>query len=532
VKALPTVVALRTAALACGVWLLIAVFRGPAPVELGSLALETGRFGPLVGALGVLAICYAVVYRGALRAWLDRLARGELDARDGRAGRLFLTVLIVIGFALRIARIHEYAFSADEAQFVFFGSADTLESVWRYVVKRSPHPPTNFAMLHYLLKVSWNPLWLRLPSVLAGTFLIWMAHRFGRAMFGPAAGLAMAVLVAFSPATLHLSSVCRNYAPGFVFLLLAIHLLVGHVRTGRGRPLVAFAVVAPLAGLWHYGFVVAFIALDLAVAAELLLRRRPWRSWLAVVLAHLPFAATMGFLYHAHISRMSDYLVGFHRYLYESSLSPASGELIETFDSVWHYLEISPFAEIFFGLSVLGAFCLLVNGERLALLVCVVPLAVAYGFNWSGTVPLGATRHSAFLFPFLFGLVASQVPEIMNGYRRTAANLRRQLVRAAPGRVMSLPDGNGTRPTRRAPLASSALGAAAVAVVGAAFAGASLLDYGAEKVFDPRNPGSAGSELPTWYLLEDLERGRGGSGMFASTHRTESRITTPTWRPS
>jgi hypothetical protein len=478
VKASPIVLTLQIAALACGAWLLLAVFRDPAPVELGPLALEIGSFGPVVAALGVLAVLYALVYRRALCAWLGRLATGELDERDGRAGRVFLGALIVTGFVLRIARIQEYAFSADEAQFVYFGSADTLENVWRFVVKRSPHPPANFAMLHYLLEVSWNPLWLRLPSVLSGTFLIWLAHRFGRALFGPAAGLAMAVLVTFSPTMLELSRVCRNYAPGFVFLLLSIHLLVRHLQTDRWRPLAAFAVVAPLAGVWHYVFVV-----------------------------HLPFVATMGFLYFAHLSQMSDSLVEFHQYHYASLLSLSAAEIIGPFQQVWHFLELSPFAEIFFGLSALGAFCLLVNGERLALLVCVVPLALAYGFSWAGHVPLGGTRHSAYLFPFLFGLVASQVPEILSGYRHTAAALRRRLERVVPRRIASPPSGGATRPTRRAPLAVPALGAAAVAIFGAVFVGASLLDYGAERTWNPFGPHAGKRELPAWYRLEDVERG-------------------------
>jgi hypothetical protein len=185
-------------------------------------------------------------------------------------------------------------------------------------------------------------------------------------------------------------------------------------------------------------------------------------------------------------------------------LSLSAVELVGPFQQVWHYLELSPFAEIFFGLSALGVFCLLANGERLALLVCVVPLAVAYGLSWAGQVPLGGSRHSAYLFPFLFGLVASQVPEILSGYRRTAANLRHHLSRVVPRRTASPPSAGATR---RAPLAVPALGAAAVAIFGAAFAGASLLDYGAEKIWNPLDPHTARRELPTWYRLEDVERG-------------------------
>jgi hypothetical protein len=51
------------------------------------------------------------------------------------------------------------------------------------------------------------------------------------------------------------------------------------------------------------------------------------------------------------------------------------------------------------------------------------------------------------------------------------------------------------------------LGTVVVAIFGAAFAGASLLDYGTEKIYSPHNPRFAGRELSTWYRLEDVERG-------------------------
>jgi hypothetical protein len=424
---------------------------------------------------------------------------------DSRS-RIFLGALIVTGFALRVAEIHEVAFSADEAQFIYFGAADSLADLWQLVSTRSPHPPANFAMLHFLLKVSWDPLWLRLPSVLAGTFLIWLAHRFGRALFGPAAGLAMAALVTFSPSMLELSRVCRNYAPGFVFLLLAFHFMVRYLQTDRRRPLAAFAVAAPIAGIWHYIFVVAFLALDLVVAVELLARRRTWRNWLAVALAHLPFAALMSLLYVTHVSHVPDHLVEFHQTSYEAMLSISAADLVGRFQQVWHYLELSAFADVFFGLSALGALCLLVNGERLALLVCTAPLVVAAAFSWAGQIPLGGTRHSAYLFPFLFALVASQVPEILDGYRRTASNLRRHLARVAPGLPGAQPAGGETAPNEGRARPVAKLGAAAVAIFGAAFVGASLLDYAEERTFNPFDSRTAGRELPVWYRVEDVAR--------------------------
>ena len=400
--------------------------------------------------------------------------------------RLALGAVIAAGFALRIAGLQDIGFSPDEAQFIYIAASDSWDSAWHSIVKRSPHPPANFALLHALLKLSWDPLWLRLPSVLAGTFLVWLAHRFGRSLFGPVAGFAFAVLVAFSPALLELSRVCRNYAPGFAFLLPAIHCLVRHVETRSRRPLAVFAVLAPLAGIWHYGFVVVFVALDTVVAIEFLLQRRPLRDWLAVAVAHLPFVLTLGALYRFHISQMPDRLVGMHQTTYASSLGLSMLDSLAPFQQVWRYLELDPFAAILGVLSLAGAVGLLLRRRRLAFLVCVLPPAVALGFSAFGLIPFGGTRHSAYLFPFLFGPVAFAIGELAAGFR------------AAPGDAA------------RASGASREIavwGAATAVLLGLWFAGTTCADRLTEKRYAPLTPDGMRNELPVWYRVADVEAG-------------------------
>jgi hypothetical protein len=397
-----------------------------------------------------------------------------------------LGLVIAAGFVLRIVGIHDIGFSADEAQFIYIAANESWESAWHSIVKRSPHPPANFALLHAMLPLGWNPLWLRLPSVLAGTFLIWMSHRFGRSLFGPVAGLAFAVLVAFSPGLLELSRVCRNYSLGFAFLLPAIHCLVRHLESGDRRPLVAFALLAPLAGIWHYGFVIAFIALTVVVAIEFLLQRRPLRDWIAVVVAHLPFAVTMGALYHHHISLMPEDLVQMHEVAYSSDLRFPLFDSVASFQRVWRYLELAPFAVIFGVLSIVGILGLLLKRRRLAFLVCVTPLVIALGFSVFGLIPLGGTRHSAYLFPFLFGPVAFVIGEIAYGSRNAT---RRS---------------DGTAPPRSL---VSVAGAALSVALGLWLFGAAVMDRAAEKKYTPMTPDGRRTELTVWYRIADIERG-------------------------
>ena len=70
--------------------------------------------------------------------------------------------------------------------------------------------------------------------------------------------------------------------------------------------------------------------------------------------------------------------------------------------------------------------------QWLALSIGTVPLLVATGFASIGKIPLGMGRHSVYLFPFLFLLVAANASEILTGYRVTRSELARLAPAAAP----------------------------------------------------------------------------------------------------
>ncbi|MBW2416627.1 MAG: glycosyltransferase family 39 protein [Deltaproteobacteria bacterium] len=457
-----------------------------------------GLAGPLL-VLIATGVLWAAHERQALREALGRAISGTATSSDERVARLIVLALVVTGFLLRLARAGEYGLNPDEAQLVWVGAPETLAGVWKYE-RISPHPPAIFLVLHYMLKFSWNLVWLRLPSIVSGAFLIWISYRFARELFGTPAGVAMAWLVAFAPAIFELGRVARNYVPGFALIVLALFFFVRFLKAGRWRDFAWYSLFAPLAVTWHYVFLLGFAAMKIVLAVEFLRHRRPFSWWLRAGALQLPFAALMVFLYLQHIAKMPDMLVNFHLNVYDWMLEYDANRPFRSIEQIWRLLAPGGTQWILFLFSSLGVGLLAVNRNWLALLVCVVPVLVAQGFSWAGKVPFGMTRHSVYVFPFLFGLVVCHVPEILTGYRSTRENLQKLFARW--NLDVRIP-GVGRAPS----LAGPALGVAAACAVGALFMFSSLLDSNDEKQRNPFFQGSYhGTELIRHYRQADVER--------------------------
>ena len=448
--------------------------RGRAPTD----AFTLDSIAAPLALLFCCAVGLAWSYRQPLRAALERAADETHSWTDERATRITVGLLVCAGFFLRLAGTSETGLNPDEAQLAWVSAASTLQEMWLFEVKASPHPPAIFLLMHYMLNLSWDPGWLRLPSVLCGAFSIWMSYRVARELLGAPAGVVVAWLVMFSPPLFELSRVARNYSPGFAFILLALFLFVRFLKTDRWRYFSAYTVAATIAVTWHYVFVVAFIALKVVLAIELLRRRAPLRSWFTAGAIQLPLAAVLLWLYVNHIAILPAPIETMHMRMYQLMLGFDPWAPLASISWLWYLLAPGWVGTVLIALSIAGVVVLAAARRWLTLSLCLVPLLLATGLAWAGKIPLGFSRHSVYLFPFLFLLVASNASEILTGYRATRSNLARL--------------GRGLRwlePTASSSLSAAAWGTAAACALAASFAAGSLLDYNDEH---ERNPFTAG----------------------------------------
>jgi hypothetical protein len=108
-------------------------------------------------------------------------------------------------------------------------------------------------------------LWARGTTALFGVLAVFLVYLLGRRLSGPAAGLAGALFLAFSPLHVENSHYVTTDVPTAALTLLAVYLALDVLeRGGGGRALLAGLVVG-LAGGFKYNAVVAAVPLLLAV---------------------------------------------------------------------------------------------------------------------------------------------------------------------------------------------------------------------------------------------------------------------------
>jgi len=213
---------------------------------------------------------------------------------DGRRGPLGLRpehwpvlVPIVVGLAVRLWLGLQTEVWLDEANSVLIALAPLRELAATLAPDSSPP-------LYYLLLKGWlllgplDPLWLRIPSLLAGCAAIGLAWWVGSKMDRPRTGMAAAWLLAFDPLHVHYSEEIRMYAM-LVLLALLFYFAVFHLLRKTGVVLPGVLSGAALAYTHYYGLVLAGVGI-LAAFLVMPARRRKVAfcgGWIA--LAFLPW---------------------------------------------------------------------------------------------------------------------------------------------------------------------------------------------------------------------------------------------------
>lgn len=341
-----------------------------------------------------------------------------------------LLVLLAAGAFLRMRHLGDYTLNPDELIFASTANAATFGDVWRGSLA-NVHPPANFFVLHLMLWISPEALWLRSVSVFSGAAAIVLLYLFVRELFGYVAGLASAFLLAFSPNLIELSRVCRNYSPGIALLLAGQYVLVRHLRSGLRRDLYLYGVFSFLASAWHYQFAGVFIASGLTLAISLAVRRTRPADWLHAAAAQLPLALLMIFFYRHHISVMNRGMTDWVQSTMGGHFAVEPRAFMMPLIDLCRYLYGEQAGKPFFYAALAGIMLLAASRRWRELLVTLGPIVVAYAFLMAGLAPIGGTRHGVHLYPFLFALIGVSATELWRAFpalRRHPENPRSRML--------------------------------------------------------------------------------------------------------
>jgi hypothetical protein len=325
----------------------------------------------------------------------------------------FITVL---GFLARLWAAHGTFLNPDEA--LHFRLANQVSLALAYQASlTTAHPPLFILVLYYWRALGTSELWLRLPSVTAGTVFCWMFYKWLSKAAGNLAGFIGLLFVAFLLPTILIAAEVRQYSLFLAFLASALYFLDEAFTKNSASRMAAFAACLYLAMLFHYSAFWFAAALGFYALFRIFTERLSARVVAAWALSQLGGLALAAFLYKSHLSKLNAYgsrteLQGLisETYLRRSFFDSAHdnpllfllGHTFGVFQYFFGQLAVGDVMALLFVLGVVLLFRVKAfpqdrGSSRPLGLFLLLPFAIIGGACLAHIYPYGGTRHVAFL---------------------------------------------------------------------------------------------------------------------------------------
>jgi Dolichyl-phosphate-mannose-protein mannosyltransferase len=235
--------------------------------------------------------------------------RGEIN-RDGIVEQwlrkhlnLFAMAVVAAGLVARLSAAAASYLNPDEAVHYLILNQPSVALAYKASLTNA-HPPLIYLLVYFWRFLGRSEVMLRVPSVLAGAAMCWVAYKWISLMFGKAAGVIGLVLVSFSPAFIALSAELRSYALLMFFETAALYFAEAALREKSVGKMWYSSIFLYLAILSHYSalfFALAAGVYVLARLAESGASRKVISAW---ALGQAGAVAIFGFLYLTHVSKI------------------------------------------------------------------------------------------------------------------------------------------------------------------------------------------------------------------------------------
>jgi len=225
---------------------------------------------------------------------------------DARQGLATFAVLLA-GLLARLWAASWTFLNADEALHFRLANQASLAAVYRASLTES-HPPLLYWLLYFERGLAGSELWLRMPSVVAGTVFCWIFFRWLTQVTGRVSGFVGLMLVALLPPIVRLSAEVRQYALLLAFLAGALYFLERALAEDSSWLMTGSALCVYLAMLSHYSALFFVAGLGVYALLKIFLRGsapppsgRVVAVWIAGQLGAL---VLLVFLYKTHLSHL------------------------------------------------------------------------------------------------------------------------------------------------------------------------------------------------------------------------------------
>jgi 4-amino-4-deoxy-L-arabinose transferase-like glycosyltransferase len=329
---------------------------------------------------------------------------------------LAAVLITLLGFLARLWAASGTFLNPDEALHFRLANQTSLYLAYKASLTAS-HPPLLTLVLYFWRALGTSELWLRLPSVLAGTAFCGIFYKWLSKAASRTAGLIGLLFVASLPPIVLLGVEIRQYALLLAFLASALYFLDEAFADNSTSRMAAFSLCLYLAILSHYSAFLFAAALGIYALFRIITERPPATViavWSAGQLGALALAIV---LYKTHLSKlgvgesravlqgwMSEFFLR-HSYFDRAHDNPVlflAGHTFGVFQYFFGQLAVGDVMCVMFALGV----ALLLRGKglpedrsssrRLGLLL-LLPFTIAGAVSLAHVYPYGGTRHIAFL---------------------------------------------------------------------------------------------------------------------------------------
>jgi hypothetical protein len=327
-------------------------------------------------------------------------------------------LIVCAGFIARIVPASRLFLNPDEALHNLLASQSSFAQAWAAALTNA-HPPLLILLLYYWRSFGTSELWLRLPSVIAGTAACWLFYEWLRLVTSRSTAFLGLILFSFSPSLILLSAEVRQYALLLFFEAGCLYLSERALQKNSPALMAAFSFSLYGALLTHYSALMFALTMGIYVLVRLYPDQQRFGLFSTWVAGQIGGVAIAGYFLLTHIPRLratgmvrADLESYLRRSIYHpGERNPAvfvAAQTLRVFTYLFSHGLIGALLLLAF---LAGIFWLLRRSENdvrpasrptsreLALLL-VLPFIVNWGASLAGLYPIGATRHSSFLAPF------------------------------------------------------------------------------------------------------------------------------------
>jgi uncharacterized membrane protein len=212
--------------------------------------------------------------------------------------------MLAAGFLLRLTLAYFASLNPDEALHYLLSQQSSAHEAYRASLN-TVHPPLLIMLLYYWGHLGRSELFLRLPSVLAGTGFCWVIYRWLLWAVDRSTALIAFSLLLFLPPFVFLSSEIRQYALMFLFLSLTILLFDWGLARASVGMMTGSALALYLALLTHYSALMVALAFGIYALARILSQNAiTWKVVAVWVVGQVGALVLTGVLFATHIAQL------------------------------------------------------------------------------------------------------------------------------------------------------------------------------------------------------------------------------------